>query len=91
VPHSSAICTIVIHGSFDPRWSDYVEEVVQSSAVEDGNVVTTTLFVRPADLAAFIGLLHLLVDFHIPVIACDYLQAAPAEADSGTNVSSAES
>lgn len=79
MPLPSANCSIVIGGAFDPRWSEYVEEAAQQVVVEAGIVKTTTLQAHPADLPAFIGLLNLFVDFHIPVIACEFQRSEPTE------------
>jgi hypothetical protein len=40
--------------------------------VEAGHVRITTLYGKPPDLAAFIGMLSLLADLGFPVIACEY-------------------
>ena len=76
----SASCKIVIHGSFDVSWAEYVGEMLVHVQVQEGQIRTTTLFGRPIDLAAFLGTVHMLVDLNFPVIALEYQQADPAEA-----------
>ncbi len=75
MPQSRASCKIVIRGSFDVSWADYVGEMLVDVEVKEGKVRTTTLFGQPIDLAAFLGTLHMLVDLGFPVIAFEYQQA----------------
>ena len=72
---SRADCKIVIRGSLDLSWSEYVGDMLVHACVEEGTVGTTTLIGHPIDLAAFLGTLHLLVDLGFPVMAFEYQQA----------------
>jgi hypothetical protein len=80
MPQACASCKIVIRGSFDVSWVDYVGEMLVDVEVEEGKIQTTTLFGQPIDLAAFLGTLHMLVDLGFPVTAFEYRQADPIEA-----------
>ncbi len=82
-PHVN--CKIVIRGSFDLSWTDYLGEMLVDVQVEEGKIRTTTLFGRPIDLAAFLGTLHMLVDLGFPVLAFEYQQADPIEAAAGNS------
>lgn len=53
-------------------WTDYLGDMLLHAEVEAGQVRTTTLFGKPPDLAAFIGMLSMLADLGFPVIACAY-------------------
>jgi len=85
MPQARASCKIVIRGSFDVSWVDYVGEMLVDAEVKEGKIRTTTLFGRPIDLAAFLGTLHMLVDLGFPVMAFEYQQANPIEAAAGNN------
>ena len=76
---SRASCKIVIRGSFDTSWADYVGEMLVHVQVDEGTIRTTTLFGQPIDLSAFLGTLHMLVDLGFPIIAFEYQQADPIE------------
>ena len=84
---SRANCKIVIRGSFNLSWADYVGDMLVCVQVTEGKIQTTTLFGQPIDLAAFLGTLHLLVDLGFPVMAVEYQQADPIEVpvESGSN------
>ncbi len=86
MPQAHAHCKIVIRGSFDVSWADYVGETLVHVQVDEGKIRTTTLFGQPIDLAAFLGTLHLLVDLGFPVIAIEYQQADSLEAEAGNNI-----
>jgi hypothetical protein len=75
VPQSQASCKIVIRGSFDVSWADYMGGMLVDVQVEQGKIRTTTLFGQPIDLAAFLGMLHMLIDLGFPVLAFEYQQA----------------
>ena len=79
-----ADCKIVIRGSFDVSWADYVGEMLVHVEVSEGEIRTTTLIGRPIDLAAFLGTLHMLVDLGFPVMACEYRQCEPIDTAAGT-------
>jgi hypothetical protein len=79
MPQSHASCKIVIRGSFDLSWADYLGEMLVDVQVEEGKIQTTTLFGQPIDLAAFLGTLHMLIDLGFPVGAFEYQQADPIE------------
>jgi hypothetical protein len=70
---------IVVRGSFDVSWTDYVGDMLMHVQVDEGKIRTTTLFGQPIDLAAFLGTLHMLIDLGFPVIAFEYQQADPIE------------
>ena len=72
MPPTDATCQISIRGSFDVLWTDYLGDMLLHAEVEAGQVRTTTLFGKPPDLAAFIGMLSMLADLGFPVIACAY-------------------
>jgi hypothetical protein len=76
---SRATCQVSIRGSFDVHWVDYLGEMLLYADVTDGRVRTTTLFGRPRDLAAFIGMLSMLADLGFHVIACEYQRADPLQ------------
>ncbi len=80
MPQAHATCKIVIRGSFDLSWADYVGEMLVDVQVEEGKIRTTTLFGLPVDVAAFLGTLQMMVDLGFPVIAFEYQQADPIEA-----------
>ncbi len=85
MPQSRASCKIVIRGSFDVSWADYVGEMLVDVEVKEGKIRTTTLFGQPIDLAAFLGTLHMLVDLGFPVIAFEYQQADVIDTTIGNN------
>jgi hypothetical protein len=86
MPQPHASCKIVIRGSFDLSWADYLGEMLVDVQVEEGKIRTTTLFGQPIDLAAFLGTLHMLVDLGFPVLAFEYQQASLLETAAGTSV-----
>jgi hypothetical protein len=47
--------------------------------VQEGQVCTTTFRGHPPDLAAFLGMLNLLSNWGVSVIACEYQEGAPFE------------
>lgn len=79
MPPTNATCQITIRGSFDVLWTDYLGDMLLRAEVDAGHVRTTTLYGRPLDLAAFIGMLGLLADMGFPVIACAYQRIDAAE------------
>jgi hypothetical protein len=70
-----ATCRVSISGSFDVHWVDYLGDILLYADVSEGYIRTTTLFGKPPDLAAFMGMLNLLADFGFVVIACEYHRA----------------
>jgi hypothetical protein len=74
MPQASARCKIVIRGSFNLNWADYVGDMLVHVRVEEGTIRTTTLIGHPIDLSAFLGTLHMLVDLGFPVLAFEYQQ-----------------
>jgi hypothetical protein len=72
MPQTRATCKVTIRGSFDVRWVDYLGDMLLHAHIAEGHVQTTTLFAKPPDLAAFIGMLTGLADFGFLVIACEY-------------------
>ena len=71
----SDTCKISICGSFDVHWADYLGDTLLRVEVVEGHIRTTTLFGKPPDLAAFIGMLSLLSDLGFPVVECEYHRA----------------
>ncbi|MBK8050055.1 MAG: hypothetical protein IPK16_24910 [Anaerolineales bacterium] len=53
-------------------WTDYLGDMLLQVEVQEGEVRTTTLFGKPPDLAAFIGVLSLLSDWGFSVLRCEY-------------------
>ena len=84
MPRPHARCTIMIRGSFDVKWADYVGEMMLDVQVAEGKIQTTTLLGQPIDLAAFLGAIHMLVDLGFPVMACEFQQAEPIDPGVGT-------
>ena len=80
-----ANCRIMIRGSFNLNWADYVGDMLVQVQVEEGTIRSTTLIGHPIDLGAFLGTLHMLVDLGFPVMAFEYQQADPIEAAVGNN------
>ena len=72
-------CQISIRGSFDKRWADYLGEMLLTTNVQEGQINTTTFSGHLPDLSAFIGMLNLLTDWGVSVIACDYQEGDPPE------------
>ena len=75
MPQARASCKVVVRGSFDVSWADYVGEMLVDVEVKEGKIQTTTLYGQPIDLSAFLGTLHMLIDLGFPVIAFEYHQA----------------
>ena len=82
-PH--ARCRIVIRGSFDLDWADFVGGMLVHVQVKEGTIFTTALIGQPIDLEAFLGTLHMLIDLGFPVMAFEYQQVDPLEAAAGNN------
>jgi hypothetical protein len=76
---SSGTCQISIRGVFDRRWADYLGEMLLDTDVQEGQVSTTTFRGHPPDLAAFLGMLNLLSNWGVSVIACEYQEGDPLE------------
>ena len=74
-----ATCQITIRGAFDRRWTDYLGEMLLDTNVQEGEVCTTTFSGHPPDLAAFLGMLNLLTNWGVSVIACEYHEGDPLE------------
>ncbi len=74
MPQVHATCQVSICGSFDVHWVDYLGDMLLYANVEEGHVSTTTLFGKPPDVAAFIGMMNLLVDLGFRIVACEYHQ-----------------
>jgi hypothetical protein len=77
MPQPRPRCRITIRGLFDVKWADYVGEMMVDVQVAEGEIQTTTLLGQPIDLAAFLGMISMLVDLHFPVMACEYQEAEP--------------
>ncbi len=77
-PHAN--CRITIRGSFNLNWGDYLGDMLAHVEVEEGIIRSTTVIGHPIDLAAFLGTLHMLIDWGFPVMAFEYQQADPPEA-----------
>ncbi len=75
MPRPRANCRLMIRGSFDLNWADYVGDMLIDMQVEGGAIQTTTLIGHPIDLESFLGALHMLIDRGFPVVAFDYQQA----------------
>ena len=86
MPRSRASCKIMIRGSFNMSWADYVGDMLVHVQVTEGKIQTTTLFGQPIDLSAFLGTLHMLVDLGFPIIAFEYQQADLVEAAAENSV-----
>jgi len=74
-----ATCQISIRGSFDQRWADYLGEMLLDMDVHEGQINTTTLSGHLPDLSAFFGMLNLLTNWGVSVIACEYHEGDPLE------------
>jgi hypothetical protein len=74
-----ATCQITIRGTFDRRWADYLGEMLLDMDVHEGQISTTTFSGHPPDLAAFLGMLNLLSNWGVSVIACEYQEGDPLE------------
>ena len=85
MPQAHADCKIVIRGSFSLNWADYVGDMLVDVRVEGGTIQTTTLIGHPIDLAAFLGILHMLIDLGFPILTFEYQQADPIAAVAGNN------
>ena len=86
MPQAHADCKIVIRGSFNLNWADYVGDMLVHVQVEEGTIRTTTLIGHPIDLSAFLGTLHMLVDLGFPVLAFEYQQPNLLETAAETGV-----
>ena len=84
-----ATCKVSIRGSFDVYWVDYLGDMLLHADVAEGHVRTTTLFGKPPDLAAFIGMLNLLADLGFPLVACEYRRADVIQEGAVSEVSEA--
>ena len=87
-----ASCSISMRGSFDVHWADYLGDTLLRVEVVEGQIRTTTLFGKPPDLSAFIGMLSLLADLGFPVVECEYHCAEVskgAASSSGSGIGSA--
>lgn len=73
-----ARCRIMIRGSSNVEWVDFVERLPVEMWVNAGDTRITTLEGSPIDLAAFLGVVHMLVDFGCPVVALEYTQGPSA-------------
>ncbi len=65
-------CQVSIRGSYDVPWTEYLGDLPLKAEVHRGEVCTTILSGRPADLASFISMLSMLRDTGFTVIACEY-------------------
>ena len=74
-----ATCRISIRGAFDRRWADYLGEKLLNMDVQEGQIYTTTLSGYLPDLSAFLGMLNLLTNWGVSVIACEYHEGDPLE------------
>ena len=79
MPPVPATCQISIRGAFDRRWGDYLGETMLDMAVQEGQICTTTFSGHSPDLAAFLGMLTLLTNWGVSVIACEYREGPPPE------------
>jgi hypothetical protein len=84
MPQLRANCRITIRGSFNLNWCDYLGDMLADVQVEKGIIRSTTVIGHPSDLSAFLGTLHLLIDWGFPVTAFEYQQADPVEAAAGS-------
>jgi hypothetical protein len=78
-PAVLATCQISIRGAFDRPWADYLGEMLLHMDVQEGQICTTKFSGHPPDLAAFIGMLNLLTNWGVSVIACEYQEGDPLE------------
>ena len=76
-----AACRISIRGAFDRRWADYLGEMLVDMDVQAGQICATTVSGHPPDLPAFIGMLNLLTNWGVSVIACEYQESDPPDAE----------
>ena len=79
MPLCSDDCKIVLNGSFDLNWADYVGDMQVHEQVAQGAVRRTILVGHLRDLEACLGLLHLLVDRGFPVLAFEYHQVGSGQ------------
>ena len=79
MPPVPATYQISIRGAFDRRWVDYLGETMLDMTVREGQICTTTLCGHLPDLAAFLGMLTLLTNWGVSVIACEYQEGHPPE------------
>jgi hypothetical protein len=74
-----ATSQISIRGAFDRRWVDYLGEMLLNMDVQEGQISATTLSGYLPDLSAFLGMLNLLTNWGVSVIACEYHEGDPLE------------
>jgi len=79
MPPVPATCQITIRGAFDRRWADYLGEMLLDMDVQEGQISTTTFSGHLPDLSAFFGMLNLLSNWGVSVIACEYHEGDPLE------------
>lgn len=79
MPPAGATCQISVLGSLDPLWEDYLGDMLLHAEVKAGKIRTSTVFGKPRDLAAFIGVLSMLSDLGFSVIGCEYHWIDPEE------------
>jgi hypothetical protein len=67
-------CKIVINGTLNERWSDYLGDMLVILDVKTGQVKNTTLIGRPRDLTIYTGMLNALANLGLTVITAEYRQ-----------------
>jgi hypothetical protein len=79
-----AYCKIIVSGPLTERWADYLGDLLVDAEVERGQIQFSTLIGRPYDLAAYIGMLNVLINLGYTVIATEY-QQVPASGAAATD------
>jgi hypothetical protein len=78
-PAVPVTCRISIRGAFDQHWADYLGEMLLHMDVQEGQISATTFSGHLPDLSAFLGMLNLLTNWGVSVIACEYHEGDPLE------------
>ncbi len=71
---SPAHCRIVVRDSLGMSSSKFLESLPLQMEVQEEGRQPTVLIGHPIDLAAFLGVLHMLVDLGLSVVAVEYEQ-----------------
>jgi len=74
-------CKIIIAGTLNEHWADYLGDMLVIVGVEKGKIQTTTMVGRPGDLLIYIGALNALANLGLNVIAAEYRLSAANEAE----------
>lgn len=74
----SFVYRISIEGRLDPAWSDRLAGMRIEEAAS-GALPVTVLFGRLADMSALHGVLHALLDLHLPILSMERLPETARE------------